>query len=190
MARISKTEHPRILKMVQDEHRKVADVAAEYGCTPATIYNLLNKHRRESPPSPKVAPPPASTPTQPDKPVAAHEPQRSTAPATPVAAPAADLFAAAGQAAAPALTREATVTNLAPRGEVKKGRGLGASLAKPGFGLVMRTPEGDESLTPFRSLEDLLSAVKPILRAAARSPDAVWFSIQSVDLASLDSDAA
>ena len=53
----------------------------------------------------------------------------------------------------------------------------------------MRTPEGDENLTPFRSLDDLLSAVKPILRAAARSPDAVWFSIQPVDLATLDSDA-
>ena len=56
--------------------------------------------------------------------------------------------------------------------------------------LVMRTAEGEENMTPFRSLDDLLSAVKPILRAAARSPDAVWFSIQPVDLASLDSDAA
>ena len=54
----------------------------------------------------------------------------------------------------------------------------------------MRTAEGDESVTPFRSLDDLLSAVKPILRAAARSPDAVWFSIQSIDLAALESDAA
>ena len=56
--------------------------------------------------------------------------------------------------------------------------------------LMMRTAEGDENLTPFRSLDDLLSAIKPILRAAARSPDAVWFCIQPVDLASLDSDAA
>jgi hypothetical protein len=77
-----------------------------------------------------------------------------------------------------------------PRGEPAKGRGLGAALAKPGFGLAMRTAEGDENLTPFRSLDDLLSAVKPILRSAARSPDAVWFSIQPIDLATLESDAA
>ena len=68
--------------------------------------------------------------------------------------------------------------------------GLGAALAKPGMALMMRTADGEENLTPFRSLDDLLSAVKPILRAAARSPDAVWFSIQPVDLAALDSDAA
>ena len=79
----------------------------------------------------------------------------------------------------------------ARRGSVKnQGGGVGASLAKPGFGLVMRTADGEEGLTPFRSLDDLLSAVKPILRAAARSQDVIWFSIQPIDLASLDSDAA
>ena len=75
-------------------------------------------------------------------------------------------------------------------GSARKGGGLGATLAKPGMALVMRTAEGEENLTPFRSLDDLLTAVKPILRAAARSPDAVWFSIQPVDLALLDGDAA
>ena len=59
----------------------------------------------------------------------------------------------------------------------RKGGGLGVSLAKPGTALVMRTAEGEENMTPFRSLDDLLSAVKPILRAVACSPDAVWFSI-------------
>ena len=47
MARISKAEHPRILQMVDSEHRKVAEVAAEYGCTPANIYALLSKLRRQ-----------------------------------------------------------------------------------------------------------------------------------------------
>ncbi len=65
--------------------------------------------------------------------------------------------------------------------------GVGASLAKPGYALAMRGPEGDENMTPFRSLDDLLSAVKPILRAAARNPEAIWFSIQPIDLATLDS---
>ena len=48
MARIRKTEHPRILEMVDGEHRKVADVAAEYGCTAANIYALLSKLRRDA----------------------------------------------------------------------------------------------------------------------------------------------
>jgi len=62
--------------------------------------------------------------------------------------------------------------------------------AKPGYALCMRTPDGDESSTPFRSLDDLLSATRPILRSAARSPDPIWFSIQSIDLADIDSEAA
>jgi hypothetical protein len=45
-------------------------------------------------------------------------------------------------------------------------------------------------MTPFRSLDDLLSAIKPILRAGARSPEPVWFSLQPVDLATIDVDAA
>ena len=68
--------------------------------------------------------------------------------------------------------------------------GTGSTLAKAGVGLAMRTADGDETITPFRSLDDLLSAIKPILRSAARSPDAVWFSIQPVDLATLEVDAA
>ena len=48
MARIGKQEHARILGMVDVEHRKVAEVAAVYGCTPANIYALLGKLRREA----------------------------------------------------------------------------------------------------------------------------------------------
>jgi hypothetical protein len=61
-----------------------------------------------------------------------------------------------------------------------------ASLLKRGYGLYTRSAEGDDSITPFRSLEDLLSAVKPILRATAGNPEPIWFSIQPVDLASID----
>ena len=58
------------------------------------------------------------------------------------------------------------------------------------MGLIMRTLDGEETMTPFRSLDDLLSAIKPILRAGARSPEPVWFSLQPVDLATIDVDAA
>ena len=56
MARISKDEHPRILRMVDSEHRKVAEVAAEYGCTPANIYALLGKLRRGDAATPAMTP--------------------------------------------------------------------------------------------------------------------------------------
>ncbi len=170
MARISKTDHPAILRKVDQEGRKVAEVAAEYDCTPANIYALLSRLRREARPNAGAAGDPAA--------------------AQPGAEPAAiDLFASAEPPArvdpAPPSNpaqREATVTALP--------RPVGAAKAKPDVALMMRTADGEENATPFRSLDDLLSAVKPILRAAARSPDAVWFSIQPVDLASLESDAA
>ncbi|MFT8247129.1 hypothetical protein [Roseomonas sp. BN140053] len=58
-----------------------------------------------------------------------------------------------------------------------------------GYALLMRTSDGEEAVNPFRSLEDLLAAAKPILRTAARSPEPIWFSIQQVDLNALDEDA-
>ena len=76
-----------------------------------------------------------------------------------------------------ASTPRAVVERLPAPGAIRKAAGVGASLSKPGMALVMRTAEGEENMTPFRSIDDLLSAVKPILRAAARSPDMVWFSI-------------
>lgn len=182
MARIDKAEHPRILQMVDGEHRKVAEVAAEFGCSPANIYALLTKLRRGEAPETLQAPvlpspvpeaadlfatiPPIPEPVPIPKPVAAPKPAKAAKPPAPPPKPVMD--------------------EPAPRGGVKRR----AALAKPGVGLVMRTAEGEEGLTPFRSLDDLLSAVKPILRAAARSPDPVWFSIQTIDLAALDSDAA
>ena len=214
MARISRTEHPRILRMVDGERRKVAEVAAEYGCTAANIYALLGKLRRDARANPAAV---------------AHDPLLFDGPSSPAAADAEPSSAsraetveegrvqaiiqsrpAASVADAPAKptfppaatspvheardvsgpSRHAEVTNLSRERLAKKVTGVGAALARPGMALMMRTAEGEENLTPFRSLDDLLSAIKPILRAAARSPDAVWFSIQPVDLASLDSDAA
>ncbi len=223
MARIGKAEHPRILHMVDGEHRKVADVAAEYGCTPANIYALLGKLRRQ-PPAAVSAATEADAPGSPPA-EALPVPPASEAAAAPAVAdlfardPGADVAAArssdagrrrkqqAAASVADTVVKPSAVAVPIPEpdvavappprsvvtqlpGPVKKGGGVGAGLAKPGMALVMRTAEGEENLTPFRSLDDLLSAVKPILRAAARSPDAVWFSIQPVDLAALDSDAA
>ena len=47
MARIAKSEHEKIHRLVDVEKRKVAEVAAEYGCSPANIYTILAKFRRE-----------------------------------------------------------------------------------------------------------------------------------------------
>ena len=72
MARIDRAEHARILRLVDGEGRKVAEVAAEYGCTPGNIYALLNRLRRgagdaastpSDPPAPEPRPeadPPAT----------------------------------------------------------------------------------------------------------------------------------
>ncbi len=235
MARIGKAEHPRILQMVDDENRKVAEVAAEYGCTPANIYALLSKLRRDARPSLEIKTLDTSLLDKPGL-LPAHDPAPSDAGMAAVTPALPDLFAPASQVGEPvapaAVTRKqrdnttieidravavrapieapkvaavpqrhpepaastsvqaANVTDASRPGKIKKAGGMGAASAKPGVALMMRTAEGEENLTPFRSLDDLLSAVKPILRAAARSPDAIWFSIQPVDLASLDSDVA
>jgi hypothetical protein len=350
MARIRKEDHAGILRMVDVEHRKVTDIAVDYGCTPATIYALLARLRRtEAPPTDKPVQPPLALdegqPVDADGPAASPRddmprmqmrqtetdltdmprmqmrqtetgltdmprmqmpqtetgltdmprmqmrqtetdltdmprmqipqtetdltdmprmqmpqtetgltdmprmqmrqtetgltdmprmqmPQTETgltdtpdrpAPAVegtvqnlesraeaPVAAPASDpnvlAFDRLGTSAAaeterrPARGEARTAASpaaarAAPAGSSSRRSGggtapVGARLAKPGFGLMMRTADGEENLIPFRSLDDLLSAIKPILRASAGNPDPVWFSLQPVDLATIDMDAA
>ncbi len=168
MARIGKADHQRILHMADVDGRKVADIAAEFGCTPANIYALLGRLRGRAGKGTEPAEQSAPAPT--------------LAPATPI-----DLFAAA-PSSKPA---SGTVTDMSVhRPAAPPDRGIGAKLAKPGFGLAMRTADGEESLAPFRSLDDLLTAIKPVLRSAARSSDPVWFSIQPIDLATIETDAA
>ena len=219
MARISKADHPIILRMIDNEFRKVSEVAAEYGCTTANLYALLGRLRRAGI---KAAPPvdeveakeeaapytttqklpgaadlfggviaetatPAVLPFQP----AATRKEPTDNPLTLAASPAA-ATRVTGAPDSPDISAVDTpkVTDLFKRGKGAARGGIGASLAKPGYGLAMRTAEGDENVTPFRSLEDLLSAIKPALRAAARSPEAVWFSIRQIDLSALEFDAA
>jgi transposase-like protein len=242
MARISKAEYARIVRLVDVDGRKVAEVAAEYSCTTANIYALLGKLRRNGAEAgktgalaisragqaevaagsadpaanstlmtmllpvvdllsavaagSKVAASPAAEPMR-----SRSKPQVSTARppetrarlhvATSSAAnPLPEPIMASAPAPADVISKQPTVpVPELPRKGAIKNNGVGGALAKPGFGLMMRTEDGDENLTPFRSLDDLLSAVKPILRSAARSVDPVWFSIQAVDLSTLDSDA-
>jgi hypothetical protein len=223
LVRIGKAEHARILRLVDVEQRKVADVAAEYGCSTANIYVLLGRLRRANAAGNRAAgfggAEAVAAPTQ-DAPAAPVVPQPAQAAAAdllgvtgkapsersghaPTAAATAQGAAAAPErpTAAPVCAENTTgagaaepapsaVLDLARKQPVAKRGGIGAARARPGVGLMMRTAEGEENVTPFRSLEDLLSAVKPVLRAAAHSPDPVWFSIQTLDLASLDFDAA
>jgi transposase-like protein len=194
MARIKKEDHARILHLVDVERRAVREIAAEFGCTPATIYSLLTKLRRgaagapqeESETQPPLALedgvlPDAAAPVVAAAMAAAPQPEADPAPVA-VAAPKTERKVVAFERAASAPVREETARPAATT--------VGAKLAKPGMGLMMRTADGEETMTPFRSLDDLLSAIKPMLRASARSPEPVWFSLQPVDLATIDVDAA
>lgn len=208
MARIRKEDHARVLALVEAERRPVREIATEFGVTPAAIYALLNRLRQpavaeggevahqtplaldamaEAVPEP-VAPEPFVLEPFVLEPV---EPQPEPAtPALPIA-----------QSAAPEsqVLRFSTPPARPARGEghgeptgkaAGKAGGIGARRAKGGVGLITRTADGEETTVPFRSLDDLLSAIKPILREGARSPDPVWFSIQPVDLSEIEMDAA
>lgn len=192
VARIKKEDQIKILACVNEERRPVRAVAAEFGCTPAAIYALLVRSRRESESGAATA----------EQPPLALDTEAGVASAAAVLAEA-DAGAVLPFVSAPEPTRivpPALASGLlAPRPEsraVDDGaaksppRPLGARLAKPGMGLITRSADGDESMMPFRSLDDLLSAIKPVLREGARSPDPVWFSIQPIDLATIDADAA
>jgi hypothetical protein len=263
MARIKREDHVRILRMIDVEGRKVADIAAEFGCSAANIYTVVGKMRRRAAEAKREsdqAQPPLALDQGPqtDAGVAgisalddAAEPGEAGN-AEPAGVSAAAVGTAAGGTAAGGtapgrMSTGRTATGLtasgltatggtasagdlkvvaferssapaAPDAESKAppkpartsssstlpapgpavmnrrsagaGGAVGARLAKPGFGLMMRTADGEENLTPFRSLDDLLSAIKPILRATARSSEPVWFCLQPVDLATIEFDAA
>lgn len=210
MPRIPREEHAAIRHRVDVAGQKVAEVAAAYGCTPANIYAILARLRRQDdqdaggavpsadPPeagpasgSADAAPadlfggldearpdpaPPAPAPVVPEPPVMAPDP------ALPFAA----------------MAPEPPPAPVAPRPPVRAGRAKPAPRppapasapgpGKAGYALLMRTSDGEEAVNPFRSLDELLTAAKPILRTAARSPEPIWFSIQQVDLDTLEDD--
>jgi len=185
LARISKSEHARILQLADEEGRKPAEIAAEYGCTPANIYALLSRLRKAANPAPVLPlaePPPKPSPV----PAADDQAEDETLPPSP--APATAPVPAVPEPPPPPPPPQLPRAP-APAVDTPPPAPVGARLAKPGVGLVTRTAEGEETLSPFRSLDDLLSVIKPLLRTAARSPDPIWFSIQPIDLSTLDLDA-
>jgi hypothetical protein len=211
MPRIPREAHATIRHRVDVEGQKVAEVAAAYGCTPANIYAILARLRRQGGQDAGDAVPSASVP----------EPGPAAVPAE---AASADLFGGLAEArpdpaspAAPAPIASAppvtasdspsppTITapalppaQPASSAPIRSGRAEAAPRSSPssptpragkaGYALLMRTSDGEEAVHPFRSLDELLSAAKPILRTAARSPEPIWFSIQQVDLEALEDD--
>jgi hypothetical protein len=216
MARIRKEEYPRIRHLVDVERRPVREIAAEFGCTAAAIYGILAKLRRqgESPETGSEAETDATadSATLPSVPTAGAQAQPSLVLDSP-SGPAIRVVDSVAESPAPnAATQPADAPVILafepPPGKPAGAMGrvdappartppraaatapLGGRLARPGIGLVMRTEDGEETMTPFRSIDDLLSAIKPILRATARSPEPVWFSLQAVDLSAIEVDAA
>ena len=225
MAKIPQEMHAVIRRQVDDEGRKVAEVAAEYGCTPANIYALLTKLRRQdSDPATAALSKPAAT--APASAMAAKTRKVKTAPAETALI---DLFAAFGeeelppapaptgtpaQKAEPTKPDKASADRPAPELESAKPKpsqaqpvspalkqpdrkgmspkdaapSTGRVKGKPGYALIMRTVDGEETVNPFRSLDELLSASKLLLRTAVRSAEPIWFSIQQVDLELLADD--
>lgn len=202
MPKIAREDHPKILHMADVEGLKAAEIAAQFGCTPANIYALLTKLRREregaaaeaaAPITAEsavkmqaaIAAPPASeadlfdTFSPREEPVAAAEPIEPE-----------PVLLGAVQPVAPATTEPAPSSGAphpqalsAPaRPPATAKEGAKSKAGKMGIALVMRTSDGEEAINPFRSLDELLAAAKPILRTAARNPETVWFSIQTVDL--------
>lgn len=192
MARIRKEDHARILALVEEERRPVREIATEFGVTPAAIYALLNRLRQ--PAAGEGGEVAHQAPLALDAMAKAAPEPAAPEPAAPqLAAP--EPVAPEPAAPEPHILRFSTPSARPPRGEERsepsgKPGGIGARRAKGGIGLVTRTADGEETTVPFRSLDDLLSAIKPILREGARSPDPVWFSIQPVDLSEIEMDAA
>jgi hypothetical protein len=184
MARIRKEDHARILEMVDVEEIKVAEVAATYGCTPANIYTLLGKLRRVARDAARES---TQTPLALDEAPAMPETATTLEVTPPRPGPEAKKILAFER---PTPSPKPSIEQVEAPEPARREAKLGAKLAKPGIGLVMRSADGEESLSPFRSLDDLLSAIKPILRATARSPEPVWFSLQPVDLGAIEIDAA
>ncbi|WP_144404747.1 hypothetical protein [Belnapia sp. F-4-1] len=215
MPRIPREEHATIVRRVDLEGQKVAEVAAAYGCTPANIYAILTKIRRQGAGDTSAAAPPQdhakveaeADPLPPAMPGTSAD-LFDALPPTPVdpvpppppASTALGLRPAEPSAPPPAASRVPDPQGPPPRPPAPARTGRGGAAAKPaapaspprvgktGYALLMRSSDGEEAVHPFRSLDELLSAAKPILRTAARSPEPVWFSIQQVDLDALGDD--
>ena len=194
MPRIPREAHAAIRRQIDVENRKVAEVAAAYGCTPANIYAILARLRRQDAPGEGNDPPVPGT--------AAPEPAAdlfaetaavlpvTVAPAAPALDPADPPSPMAAGAASPVAPSKPPADRPSPTTPARSKPVVPATRPnKTGYALLMRTGDGEEAVNPFRSLDELLAASKPILRTAARSPEPIWFSIQQVDLEALEDGA-
>ena len=192
MPRIAREDHATIRHRVDVEGHKVAEVAAAYGCTPANIYAILARLRRQPAPGAGQVVAAASVTAAQATDSASADLLSGLTDAAPEPVPSATVSEHSGKAA----TDAAVPPTKEPKPQVRSGRQeVPAKPSKPvpspraakaGYGLLMRTSGGEEAVHPFRSLEELLSAAKPILRTAARSSEPIWFSIQPIDLETLE----
>ena len=192
MPRIAREDHTTIHHRVEVEGHKVAEVAAAYGCTPANIYAVLARLcRRETPTAGQTVAAASSTEARATDAASADlfsgltdvAPEPATS-----AGPPEQPGTVAASPAVPAI-KGATPQPRGGRREAPARPSKPASTpqtTKLGYGLLMRASDEEEAVHPFRSLEELLLAAKPILRLAARSLEPVWFSIQPIDLAALE----
>jgi hypothetical protein len=209
MPRIPREEHAAIRHRVDIAGQKVAEVAAAYGCTPANIYAILARLRRQdgqsagdavpstsvTEASPAFVPADAASadlfaglveaksdpaPLAAVAPIAAEPPATAPDPPLPFAVMAPEPPPSPVVPQAPVRADHTKVAPRPPAPASAPGTG------KAGYALLMRTSDGEEAVNPFRSLDELLTAAKPILRTAARSPEPIWFSIQQVDLDALE----
>ena len=170
MAKIQKADQLKIYESVAIEGLKVADLAAQFGCTSQNIYSIVARLRRER--TEQALPLPLSI---------VNENTVASEPHVPVA----DLFAAPAEPEA-AMPPPAPPPTLPPSSARPARPPVKAPALKSGMGLKMRTPEGEDSIVPFKSIEDLLSGIKPYLRDAARAPEPMWFCLERIDLAAFD----
>jgi hypothetical protein len=203
VAKITVEQYAEIVNRIDVLGEKVSDIAVVFGCTPATIYNVLAKIRKSMteeavkvspivevsmsrPPVVEVEASPTSEPavTVMETPnvIVANETSESAPDEKSVAtsevvpeSPVMSVKSKPVEAPEP----ERVTRNLA-KGSITK------STAKPGMGLFIRGSDGEDNIIPFRNLEDALMSVKQILRTAVREPETVWFSLQEIDLTMME----
>lgn len=195
---IPRSEYPVILRLSDAERVKTVDIAVTYGVAPRTINIILGKARADSAgagapavndSSPAVLPPALAALEVAAPAVNAQVVEPEVGPvrlstqswdmevAVPPETPAPVKLTVSAVPPARAAEKEPVERNQAAR---PKGN------SKAAYGLVTKTDDGEESIAPYRSLEDLLSTVKGTLRTAAQASDEVWFAIREIDLSDFE----
>jgi hypothetical protein len=80
--------------------------------------------------------------------------------------------------------REDVVQPLAK--QVRPATGAVVPRLKSAYGLVVRSEESEETVVPYRSLDELLASIRPVLRETARQGGETWCAIREIDPATLN----